>query len=88
MKITEAKVIVCRPGRNLVPLKVMAEVGIYGLGDATRNGREAVSFPKKELFCGLLGIRDKRHGRARENAHFLVDGAHGLANLGALPSEP
>src|SRR6201998_930173 len=34
------KVIVCRPGRNFVTLKVETDEGIYGLGDGTLNGRE------------------------------------------------
>src|SRR5215469_667481 len=40
MKIVDAKVIICCPGRNFVTLKVVTEDGIYGLGDATLNGRE------------------------------------------------
>ncbi len=40
MKITDAKVFVCSPGRNFVTLKIDTEDGIYGLGDATLNGRE------------------------------------------------
>ena len=40
MKITDAKVFVCCPGRNFVTLKVCTDQGIYGLGDATLNGRE------------------------------------------------
>ena len=40
MKITDAKVIVCSPGRNFVTLKLMTEDGVHGLGDATLNGRE------------------------------------------------
>ena len=40
MKITDAKVIVCSPGRNFVTLKLETEDGVYGLGDATLNGRE------------------------------------------------
>ncbi len=40
MKITDAKVFVCSPGRNFVTLKIYTDVGIYGLGDATLNGRE------------------------------------------------
>src|ERR1044072_3634145 len=40
MKIVDAKVIVCCPGRNFVTLKLIAEDGVYGLGDATLNGRE------------------------------------------------
>lgn len=37
MKITDARVIVCSPGRNFVTLKVMTDQGVYGLGDATLN---------------------------------------------------
>ncbi len=40
MKIADAKVIVCSPGRNFVTLKLTTEDGVYGLGDATLNGRE------------------------------------------------
>ncbi|KAK0356368.1 hypothetical protein LTR94_005060 [Friedmanniomyces endolithicus] len=39
-KITGAKVIVTCPGRNFVTLKIETEEGVYGLGDATLNGRE------------------------------------------------
>jgi len=40
LKITDAKVFVCCPGRNFVTLKIWTDQGIYGLGDATLNGRE------------------------------------------------
>lgn len=40
MKIEEAKVLVSCPGRNFVTLKIITDEGIYGLGDATVNGRE------------------------------------------------
>jgi len=40
MKIRDAKVVVCSPGRNFVTLKVETDEGIYGIGDATLNGRE------------------------------------------------
>ncbi len=40
MKITGARVIVTCPGRNFVTLKIMTDEGVYGLGDATLNGRE------------------------------------------------
>jgi mannonate dehydratase len=40
MKITDAKVFICSPGRNFVTLKIYTDQGIYGLGDATLNGRE------------------------------------------------
>lgn len=39
-KIIDAKVIVTCPGRNFVTLKVTTADGIYGIGDATLNGRE------------------------------------------------
>jgi len=40
MKIANASVHVCSPGRNFVTLKIQTDEGIYGLGDATLNGRE------------------------------------------------
>jgi mannonate dehydratase len=40
MKIKDARVFVCSPGRNFVTLKVYTDEGIYGLGDGTLNGRE------------------------------------------------
>ena len=40
MQITDARVFVCSPGRNFVTLKITTDEGIYGLGDATLNGRE------------------------------------------------
>jgi mannonate dehydratase len=43
MRITDAKVIVCSQGRNFVTLKITTEDGVYGLGDATLNGRELAS---------------------------------------------
>ena len=57
MKIISAKVIVCSPGRNFVTLKVETDQGIYGLGDATLNGRElaVVSYLEDHLIPCLLG---------------------------------
>jgi mannonate dehydratase len=40
MKIRDAQVFVCSPGRNFVTLKVWTDEGLYGIGDATLNGRE------------------------------------------------
>lgn len=40
MKITDAKVFFCSPGRNFVTLKISTDEGVWGLGDATLNGRE------------------------------------------------
>ena len=40
MKIIDARVIVCSPGRNFVTLKILTDSGLHGVGDATLNGRE------------------------------------------------
>ncbi len=40
MNIRDIKVFICSPGRNFVTVKITTDSGIYGLGDATLNGRE------------------------------------------------
>ena len=57
MKITDAKVLITSPGRNFVTLKVYTDEGIYGLGDATLNGRElsVASYLKDHLIPCLMG---------------------------------
>ncbi|MFV3130396.1 D-mannonate dehydratase ManD [Niveispirillum sp. KHB5.9] len=40
MRITNAYCIVTSPGRNFVTLKIVTDQGVYGIGDATLNGRE------------------------------------------------
>ena len=57
MKITEAKVSVCCPGRNFVTLKIQTDEGIYGLGDATLNGRElaVASYLQDHVVPCLIG---------------------------------
>jgi mannonate dehydratase len=40
VKIIDAKVLVSCPGRNFVTLKIFTDEGLFGLGDATLNGRE------------------------------------------------
>src|SRR3989441_8225269 len=61
MKIAEAKVIVCSPGRNFVTLKLTTEDGVHGLGDATLNGRElAVKSYLEDHVAPLLIGRDAR----------------------------
>ena len=61
MKIADAKLIVCSPGRNFVTLKLTTEDGVYGLGDATLNGRELAveSYLTDHLLPTLIG-RDAR----------------------------
>ncbi len=59
MKITEARVIITSPGRNFVSLKIYTDEGLYGVGDATLNGRElAVSAYLKDHIVPLLVGRD------------------------------
>ena len=61
MKIVAAKVIVTSPGRNFVTLKIVTDQGIYGIGDATLNGREkAVVSYLEDHVCPLLIGRDAR----------------------------
>ncbi|HOY23029.1 MAG TPA: D-galactonate dehydratase family protein [Cellvibrio sp.] len=57
MKIIAAKVIVSCPGRNFVTLKIVTDQGIYGIGDATLNGREkaVVSYLEDYLIPALIG---------------------------------
>src|ERR1043166_8443155 len=75
MRITEAKVIVCSPGRNFVTLKVSTEDGIYGLGDATLNGRElAVASYLTDHVIPLLVGRDAR--RIEDTWQYLYKGAY------------
>lgn len=57
MKIMDAKVIVTCPGRNFVTLKIITDEGIYGIGDATLNGRElaVVSYLQEHVVPCLIG---------------------------------
>ena len=75
MKIVDAKVIVCSPGRNFVTLKLVTEDGISGLGDATLNGREmaVVSYLNEHLLPLLIG-RDAR--RIEDTWQYLYKGAY------------
>ena len=75
MRIVEAKVIVCCPGRNFVTLKLVTEDGVYGLGDATLNGRElAVASYLTEHVIPLLIGRDAR--RIEDTWQYLYKGAY------------
>ena len=57
MKIQDAKVIVTCPGRNFVTLKIQTDEGVYGIGDATLNGREksVVSYLEDHVIPVLIG---------------------------------
>ena len=57
MKIVSARLIVCSPDRNFVTLKIETDQGIYGLGDATLNGREmaVASYLSEHVLPCLIG---------------------------------
>jgi mannonate dehydratase len=60
LKITDVRVIVTCPGRNYVLVKILTnEPGLYGVGDATLNGRElAVATTLEKHIAPLLIGRD------------------------------
>ena len=75
MKITDAYVIVCSPGRNFVTLKIVTDEGIYGIGDATLNGREktVVSYLEDYLVPALIG---KDPARIEDIWQYIYRGAY------------
>ncbi len=86
MKITDARVIVSCPGRNFVTLKVMTDGGVYGLGDATLNGREkaVASCLEDHLLPSLIG-RDPAN--IEDVWHYFYKGAYwkrGGVNMAAI----
>ena len=62
MKIQSAKVIVTCPGRNFVTLKLITDQGVYGIGDATLNGRElaVVAYLEDHVIPCLIGMDPRR----------------------------
>ncbi|MCP8900426.1 D-mannonate dehydratase ManD [Gilvimarinus xylanilyticus] len=75
MKIVAAKVIVCSPGRNFVTVKIITDEGVYGIGDATLNGREksVVSYLEDYILPALIG-RDPQ--RIEDIWQFIYRGAY------------
>jgi mannonate dehydratase len=75
MKITSARVIVTSPGRNFVTLKIETDQGVYGVGDATLNGRElaVVSYLTDHVVPTLIG-KDPR--RIEDIWQYLYRGAY------------
>ncbi len=73
--IKEARVIVTCPDRNFVTLKIITNQGIYGLGDATLNGRElsVVSYLNDHIIPCLIG-RDAH--QIEDIWQFLYRGAY------------
>src|SRR5471032_707290 len=75
MKIIDAKVIVCCPGRNFVTLKITTDDGVTGLGDATLNGRElSVASYLQDHVCPLLIGRDPQ--KIEDTWQYLYKGAY------------
>jgi mannonate dehydratase len=75
IKITSARVIVTSPGRNFVTLKIETDQGVYGLGDATLNGRElaVASYLNDHVLPCLIG-RDAH--QIEDIWQFLYRGAY------------
>ena len=75
MRIRAARVIVTSPGRNFVTLKIETDQGLYGIGDATLNGREraVVAYLEDHVIPALIG-RDAR--RIEDIWQFLYRGAY------------
>jgi mannonate dehydratase len=75
LRINDANVIVCSPGRNFVTLKIITEDGVSGVGDATLNGRElAVATYLTEHVLPLLIGRDAR--QIEDTWQYLYKGAY------------
>src|SRR5271169_2089183 len=57
LPITAARAIVTCPGRNFVTLKIETAQGVYGIGDATLNGRElaVASYLSDHVIPCLIG---------------------------------
>lgn len=75
MKIVAAKVFVSCPGRNFVTLKIDTDEGLFGLGDATLNGRElsVVAYLQEHVLPCLIG-RDP--SRIEDIWQYLYRGAY------------
>ncbi|PZO88208.1 MAG: bifunctional D-altronate/D-mannonate dehydratase [Sphingomonas sanxanigenens] len=74
-KIIDAKVIITCPGRNFVTLKIETDEGVYGLGDATLNGRElsVAAYLTEHVIPCLIG-RDAH--RIEDIWQYLYKGAY------------
>jgi mannonate dehydratase len=75
MKITDIRVIVASPGRNFVTVKIITDQGLYGIGDATVNGRElaVVAYLRDHVIPCLIG-RDP--ARIEDIWQYLYKGAY------------
>jgi mannonate dehydratase len=75
VRIADARVVVCCPGRNFVTLKLTTDDGVTGVGDATLNGRElAVASYLSDHVCPMLLDRDAH--RIEDTWQLLYKGAY------------
>ncbi len=74
-RIVDARVILTCPARNFVTLKITTADGLYGIGDATLNGRElaVASYLQEHVVPCLMG-RDA--DRIEDTWQFLYRGAY------------
>jgi mannonate dehydratase len=75
VKIADARVIVTCPDRNFVTLKIVTSSGVYGVGDATLNGRElaVAAYLQEHVVPALIG-RDA--SRIEDTWQYLYRGAY------------
>ncbi len=75
MKIREIKIIVASPGRNFVTVKIITDEGLYGVGDATVNGREkaVVAYLEDHVVPILIG---KDPSKIEDIWQYLYKGAY------------
>ncbi|AWM88044.1 D-mannonate dehydratase ManD [Microvirga sp. 17 mud 1-3] len=75
MKIERAYCIVTCPGRNFVTLKIVTDQGVYGIGDATLNGRElaVAAYLEEHVIPCLIG-RDPQ--QIEDIWQYLAKGAY------------
>jgi mannonate dehydratase len=75
MKIVDIKIFVNCPGRNFVTVKIETDEGMFGLGDATLNGRElaVVKYLEEHIKPCLIG---KEAHQIEDIWHYLYKGCY------------
>jgi mannonate dehydratase len=75
VKISNIDVLVTCPGRNFVTVRILTDDGLYGIGDATLNGRElaVASYLQDHIAPCLIG-RDPQ--RIEDTWQYLYRGAY------------
>lgn len=86
MTIKDVNVFVCCPGRNFVTVKITTTDGVYGLGDATLNGREmaVLTYLQEHVIPCLIGRNPQQ---IEDIWQYLYKGAyweHGAVSMAAI----